>query len=208
MIQKKLGRKFLLMVATLLSFWVTLPQASVPLGAPRKAPNGKTDMYGCMQSNEYYIVNFAAYQYDPAQSAGTRSIPTPECVELPKTGPTQVTVDLLDRDVRKKHVALKILRDDGQLIAETPYLEAKQGVLSIPVDFRAPGKYEAVLFVQDSDLKIKPELGALHIGLSVAMLPDKPAPESGLAGFFVVLVGIIIGAGVMVPRWLKSEPVA
>ena len=42
--------------------------ASVPLGGNRKGNGGNYDMYGCMQSNDYYVVNFAAYQLPPGQA--------------------------------------------------------------------------------------------------------------------------------------------
>jgi hypothetical protein len=91
--------------------------ASVPLGGNRKGVGGSYDMYGCMQSNDYYVVNFAAYQVNPNQANDSRSLPEAECIDLPTTGKTQIAIDLLDLDVRKKPVALKILREDGQPIA-------------------------------------------------------------------------------------------
>ena len=95
-------------------------------------------MYGCMHSNDYYVVNFAAYQLDPNQAKNDKTLPAAECVDMPFAGKTQISVDLLDRDVRRKQTALKIVRSDGQTIAETPMTISKQGVISTTVDFPAP----------------------------------------------------------------------
>ena len=75
-------------------------------------------MYGCMQSNDFYVINFAAYQLASGQAKDGKGLPEAECIDLPMTGKTRISVDLLDLDVRKKPVALKILREDGQVIAE------------------------------------------------------------------------------------------
>ncbi len=98
--------RFFLMLTLLLSA-LGQADASVPLGGNRKGAGGSYDMYGCMQSNDYYVVNFAAYQLGPNQAAGSKNLPEAECVDLPATGKTQVSIDLLDLDVRKKPVALK-----------------------------------------------------------------------------------------------------
>lgn len=179
--------------------------ASVPLGGNRKGVGGAYDMYGCMQTNDYYVVNFAAYQIDPAQMKNVRSLPPAECIDLPKTGKTQITLDLLDLDVRKKAVAMKILREDGQVIAEVPMAVAKQGVVSTTVDFKTNGKFEVVLYVDDTDLKTPIEVSALHIPVTVGLVAEQqPGQRSvwGLMGFIAALVGLLAYA---LPRFLKPK---
>lgn len=189
--------------------WLLLPSlalASVPLGAPRKTVGGKADVYGCMQSNEYYIANFAAYQPDPSRPGGGRTIPEPECVELPRIGKTQISVDMLDRDVRRKAVAMKITAADGRVLGETPMAVAKRGVLATEVNFPSPGQYQVTLYVNDTDLNLPPETGALRIPLAVAVAPaDKPAPKGGLTFLFVALGLLVAGAGWLTPRLLKPQ---
>lgn len=183
-------------------------ESSVPLGAPKKAAGGKRDMFGCLQSNDYYVANFAAYQTDPQKLKETKTLPEAECVDLPLTGLTQISVDMLDRDVRHKEVALRVLRSDGQVVAETQPAVAKQGVLSVSADFKAPGKYELVVLVNDKDLNMPPEASALRIPLSVAVPPDIPAPKGGLAVFFVSIGLLVGGLAWFVPRMLKPQPAA
>ncbi len=183
-------------------------EASVPLGGNRKGAGGSYDMYGCMLTNDYYVVNFAAYQFDPSQTQGGKQpLPEAECVDMPMAGKTQISIDLLDLDVRKKPVALKILREDGQTVAELPMAVAKQGVLSTSVDFKTPGKYQAVLYVDDSDLRMPLEVSALHIPLTVGMASAQA--EGGVGGLLVLLIitsTIVAGLAYFVPRLLKPSP--
>ncbi|WFP49509.1 hypothetical protein PL263_15580 [Methylomonas sp. EFPC3] len=184
-------------------------QASVPLGGNRKGADGNYDLYGCMLTNDYYVVNFSAYQLDPNQAKDDKSIPQAECVDLPRVGKTQISVDLLDLDVRKKPVGLKILREDGQVIAEVPMAVVKQGVLTASVDFKTAGKYQAVLSVQDSDLHTPPETSALHMPLTVAMAPPPSAANAGSAKGLGVVFGVLglclALAAYYIPRLLKPR---
>lgn len=181
--------------------------ASVLLGGNRKGVGGSYDMYGCMQTNDYYAVNFAAYQMSPDQVKDSRSLPEAECIDLPKTGNTQIAIDLLDLDVRKKPVALKILREDGKTLAELPMAVVKQGVLSTTVDFKAAGKYQAVLMVDDTDLHTPLAASALHIPISVALVTEQPGGQSGLLILFIVIGVLVAAAAYWVPRLLKPQAV-
>lgn len=179
--------------------------ASMPLGAPKKAAGGKRDMFGCMQSNDYYIANFSAYQFDPQKVKNTKFMPEAECIDLPLTGQTLISVDMLDRDVRHKEVYLRILRSDGQKIAETPKTVAKQGVVTVQTDFKAPGKYELQVLVIDMELNTPPDISALIIPLSVALPTEISPPKGGLAIFFVLIGMLVTGIAIVLPKLLKSR---
>jgi hypothetical protein len=146
--------------------------ASVPL-APRMGAGGKIDMFGCMQSNDFYIANFAAYPL--SQQKDKKTLIVPQCQDLPYTGNTQITLDLLDRDVRRKPVWLKIFDNHMALISQTEPAVEKQGVITATVNFPHQGQYEVVLYVEDKDLNVAPEISALHIPLSVAITAPGPA---------------------------------
>lgn len=196
-----------LAVSVLLAAGLSQATASVPLGGNRKGANGSYDLYGCMLTNDYYVVNFAGYQLDPNQAKDDKTVPQAECVDLPRVGKTQIAIDLLDLDVRKKPVALKILREDGQAIAELPMAVVKQGVLTTTVDFKAPGKYQAVLYVDDTDLHTPPEVSALHMPLTVGLVTEPTATSGNSMGLlFGLLGGLIALAAYFVPRWLKPNP--
>jgi hypothetical protein len=189
-------------------FAANLASASIPL-APRMGAGGKMDMFGCMLSNDFYIANFAAYQTDPQQPKNAKVMQVPLCQEIPKAGNTQITVDMLDRDVRQKAVTLKVFNSDKQLLAETPAKVLKQGYISTSVNFPKPGYYDLVAYVNDQDLKIAPELSALHIPLTVAIVV--PGPSASLGNFLTIVLGIgafALGLGVLVPRLMKSQATA
>ncbi|MDD2759495.1 MAG: hypothetical protein PHH11_04290 [Methylomonas sp.] len=190
----------------LFSTIVGTANASVPLGGNRKGTGGSYDLYGCMLTNDYYVVNFAAYQFDPSQTSDGKNLPQAECVDLPATGKTQIAIDLLDMDVRKKPVGLKILREDGQTIAELPMTIAKQGVLSTTVDFKTPGKYQAVLSVNDTDLNTPPEISALHIPLTVAVVNEQSGSSNAAWLLFALIGCIVAAAAYFLPRLLKPQP--
>lgn len=171
--------------------------ASVPLGANRKSASGTIDMYGCLQGNEYYIVNFTAY---PVDALKRKKPPMPECINVASVGDTLITLDLLDRDVRYKAVAVKVLKEDGLILAETPYQIARQGYTSISVNFPKPGKYQVILYVDDNDFNMDQELTALHIPVAVALPGQEPAAKNTMIGFFVLLGLMVIGLAFWVPR--------
>jgi len=196
----------LMFILILTSAWQA--SASVPLGGNRKGVGGSYDMYGCMQSNDYYVINFAAYQLDPNQAQNSKNLPQAECIDLPLSGKTQISIDLLDLDVRKKPVALKIVQEDGQTIADLPMAVVKHGVLSTTVDFKMAGNYQAILTVDDTDLHTPMETSALRIPLTVAVVSEQSGVGTGLL-ILLLVTAILVGAlAYYIPRWLKPDAVA
>ncbi len=186
----------------------SITTASVPL-APRAGAGGKMDMYGCMQSNEYYIANFAAYQTDPQQPKAEKALQTALCQEIPNAGATQVTVDLLDRDVRNKPVVLKVLDGNGKVLAETPATVAKQGVITVNANFPNAGNYEVVVYVDDTDMHVAQATSALHIPLTVALV--SAGSTASLSNLLLIVLGVgggAFGLGKLMPRILKAKPAA
>jgi hypothetical protein len=182
--------------------------ASIPLGGVRKSTDGKYDLYGCMQSNDYYIANFAAYQTQPGKPVDPKKMPPPECVTLPALGTTLISVDLLDRDVRHKEVSMKITGDKGAVLLETPPTMAKQGVIAATVDFKTKGNYTVVLTVNDTDLHTPSEISALRIPITVAMDIVEPASKTAMMSFFGFMAALAVMFAVFIPRFLKPKNAA
>jgi hypothetical protein len=202
--------KFLTTLAKVLPLLMasSLVMASMPL-APRAGSGGKMDMYGCMQSNEYYIANFAAYHSDPQQPKNEKTLLTALCQEIPSTGATQITVDLLDRDVRNKPVVVKVLDAAGKVLAETSPTVAKQGVVTVNANFPVAGNYETVVFVDDSDMHVNQLTSALHIPLTVALVTA--GSSASLLNILMIVLGIAVFAFVLgkwVPSMLNAKPAA
>lgn len=157
-----------------------------------------------MQANDYYIVNFAAY---PLSATQAKNPVVPDCVNITATGDTVLSLDLLDRDVRAKKVALKVLTEAGQLLYQAPFAMAKQGVISAQVNLTRPGRYQAVLYVQDQDLKIDENQSALLIPLTVAMPEAEPAARNTVYGLFVLIGLMVLSLAIVVPRLLQAKSV-
>ncbi|PPD22526.1 MAG: hypothetical protein CTY22_00050 [Methylomonas sp.] len=193
------------LVALMLCVTAISADASIPLGGARKGVGGVYDMYGCLQTNDYYAVNFAAYQIDTAQKQDVRSLPQPECIDLPKAGKTQITLDLLDLDVRKKPVSMTVLREDGQVMAEVPMAIARQGVVSAMVDFKTTGKFEVILRVDDNDLKTPVDVSALRIPLTVGLVAEQQPGQRTVWGLLAVIAAIVGLLAFALPRFLKPR---
>ncbi|WP_394753976.1 hypothetical protein [Crenothrix sp.] len=182
--------------------------ASIPLGGVRKSTDGKYDLYGCMQTNDYYVANFAAFQTQPGKPVDPKKMPPPECVTLPALGTTLISVDLLDRDVRRKEVSMKVTGDKGAVLLETPPTMAKQGVITGTVDFKTKGNYTVVLTVNDTDLHTPSEISALRIPITVAMDVVEPASKTAMISFFGFMGALVVMLAVLVPRFVKPNTAA
>lgn len=177
--------------------------ASVPL-APRVGVGGKIDMFGCMQTNDFYIANFAIYPI--SQMKDKKTTITGLCGDLPYLGKTQITIDLLDRDVRRKPVWIKVFDNHKTLIAETAPKVEKQAVITTMVNFQHQGKYDVVLYVADADLNTAPETSALHIPLLVATtVAGEPASTDGFLKVALIVVLVAFGLGFLVNCQLKPK---
>jgi hypothetical protein len=123
-------------------------------------------------------------------------------------GAAQITIDLLDRDVRRKPVWVKVFDSKKNVIAETTPKIEKQAVISLPVNFQSQGKYDVVLYVEDDDLHTKPEMSALHIPLVVAMtVAGEPESAGGFLKVALIVVVFAFGIGFLVNRQLKPKDV-
>ncbi len=179
-------------------------QASVPIGGPRKGA-GQTDLFGCLQTNDYYALNFTAYPADLKILRERKSL-EPWCQDLPHPGPTAIAIDLLDRDLRHKPVALRITDAQGQVLAQTPPKVAPNGVVQVVVDLPAVGQYQAAVLVFDDELKIPPESSALHIPLSVGLRHNHFTPQKLMLGLIGIVAALGFGLGVFLPKLLRAKP--
>jgi hypothetical protein len=76
------------------------------------------------------------------------------------------------------------------------------------VDFSGPGRYDLVLYVDDTDLRIPPDVGALHMPLMVAMPAPPPTVDFGQWVTVVLVVGALSWTlGLLLSRLLKPRPV-
>ena len=107
----------------------------------------------CLVGNDFYAVNFTAIQ--EGRQKGERTDFTKYCQVIPGIGKTYLSIDLLDRDVRKTPVALRVVKEefseeDGRppqelgTLTETPAKIYANGTADIAADIKQTGHYALI----------------------------------------------------------------
>ena len=70
----------------------------------------------CVSSNDGYDVHFTAYaRVSPGDGTpGEAEPPVQFCQDLPATGPTHLTLDLMNREARTQLVAVRVVREGDE----------------------------------------------------------------------------------------------
>ena len=91
------------------------PARDIPI-QPDAQPQQQEDCgpITCVVSNDGYDVHFTAYgQVSPEDGMpGEGKPPAPFCQDLPATGPTHLTMDLMNREARTQLVAVRVVREE------------------------------------------------------------------------------------------------
>ena len=162
----------------------------------------------CVVSNDGYHVHFSAYARASPEDGvpGEAEPPVPFCQDLPATGPTHLTLDLMDREARTQPVAVRVVRegdddsdDDSKeaSVPKSPLLEVPSkiyptGVVEADVGLDEPGEY-AVLVDFDK--------GAGH-GQGQVRIPLRVGQSGGLPTMIIgPLIGVLLVAA-LVAAWL------
>ncbi len=157
----------------------------------------------CLVVNDFYAVHFTAIQ--ESQRKGEDSPFVKYCQEIPTTGKTYLTIDLLDRDVRKMPVSLRVIEEsvdeDGRIkeikrvLTEVPAKVYRNGTADTGLTIGKPGHYALVasfgddLITEDDRLRIPFTVG-LPSGVKYSHLFGKFAVIL-VTGFFIVALGLI-----------------
>ena len=153
----------------------------------------------CVVSNDGYDVHFTAYaRVSPGDGKpGEDKPPVPFCQDLPATGPTHLTMDLMNREARSQTVGVRVVREGGDdpkaSVSKTPLLDVPSkvyptGVVEAEVGLNEPGEY-AVLVNFDK--------GA---GRGQVRIPLRVAQSRGLPTIIGPLIGVLLAA--LVAAWL------
>jgi len=154
----------------------------------------------CVVSNDGYDVHFTAYaQVSPRDGTpGEAKPPAPFCQDLPATGPTHLTMDLMNRQARTQPVGVRVVREGGDdpkaSVPKRPLLDVPSkiyptGVVEAEVGLNEPGEY-AVLVDFDKEAG---RGGQVRIPLRVAQ-------SKGLPTIIGPLIGVLLAA--LVAAWL------
>jgi hypothetical protein len=130
---------------------------------------------GCLVGNDFYAVHFTAIQ--EGRQGGERTDFTKYCQEIPAIGKTYLSIDMLDRDVRKTPVALKVVEekfneDDGRppkvirTVNEIPAKIYPNGVADIAANIGQPGHYALIATIGEDAIS---EDDRLRIPFTVAI---------------------------------------
>jgi hypothetical protein len=195
------------LVATVLCMVCSISAMAVNAAtAPRDPLNGRQSYSGsnmsCLIANDFYAVHFTALQ--TGKQKGEKTPFEKYCQEIPATGKTYLTVDLLDRDVRTTPIALRVVEetlfDDGRVpeikrtLSETVPKIYKNGSADIQVEIPQSGHYALIVTVGEDAIT---EDDRLRIPFSVGL----PAPTNysslygklsgALAFLFYGVIGVI-----------------
>jgi hypothetical protein len=171
---------------------------------PRDPANNGRQAYAgsgvkCKVSNDFYAMNFTAMQEGQVKGETTPFVKY--CQEIPVTGKTFLTVDILDRDVRSTPLTLRVVEEeilDGRLpkikrtVTEELSKVYKNGTADIVANLTEAGHYALMVTIDDKNLG---EDNRLRIPFSVALAnPNKKSDWLGkFAGIVVTLFFSVMG---------------
>ena len=149
---------------------------SEKLGTPPQIAD--VNSVGCLIANDFYAVHFSAY-LKPKQGNEREALLTPYCQELPDVGKVFFSADLIDRDIRKTPIGIRVVEiektgnksSDFKEIRELNQVEPKiysKGVVEAQADLDKKGDYALILIIggeeaisEDDRLKV-----TFHVGKS------------------------------------------
>jgi len=142
---------------------------------------------GCLITNDFYAVHFSAY-LKSADGNDRDALLRPYCQDIPGVGKAFFAADLIDRDIRKTPIGVRVVEvqktgdkpDDFtelRTIAEFPAKLYPRGVVEAQADIDKNGDYVLVLIVggeealaDEDKLKIPFTVGGNPYGLSTNLL--------------------------------------
>ncbi|MGH8479873.1 MAG: hypothetical protein ACREXK_09910 [Gammaproteobacteria bacterium] len=162
----------------------------------------------CVVSNDGYDVHFTAYARASPEDGtpGEDKLPAPFCQDLPATGPTHLTLDLMNREARTQPVAVRVVREGGDdpqaAVPKSPLLEVPSkiyptGVVEADVGLDEPGEYAVLV-----DFDKGAGRGQVRIPLQVAQSGGLPTMIGPLIG---ALLAALVAAWLAYRRFGKSE---
>ncbi len=190
-----------------------LASATETSAAPRTGKDGYTGSnMSCLEGNDFYAVHFSAFQ--PGMQKGESSQFTKYCQEIPATGATYLSIDLLDRDTRKIPIALRVVEeefseDNGRppkelrTVAELPAKVYPNGTADIQANFAQPGHYALIASFGEEALS---EDDHLRIPFTVAI--EGAGQANWLGRFTWFLAAAFYGAFMLIGyrTWRKYRP--
>lgn len=132
----------------------------------------------CLIANDFYAMHFTSMQQGRNKDEMHDFVKY--CQEIPQTGMTFLTLDLLDRDVRSLPIAIRVVEEEfdqdgnpttSRIIKEVPAKVYKNGTLDTSVDISTAGHYALIAEIGDDMIT---EDDRLRVPFSVAMPSMQP----------------------------------
>lgn len=124
----------------------------------------------CVTKDKGFIVHFTAYQeVKEEERENSRLAFKRFCHDLPSTGKTFVTIDLVDRYTRDQSIALRIVEatagekpgtiKEGRTLVKVPKQRYRTGSVETKVNFDKQGLYAAILTLGEEEVSIPIRVG-------------------------------------------------
>lgn len=141
---------------------------------------------GCLIENDFYAVHFSAYlkpEGQNAQDSDKKALLTPYCQDLPSPGKAFFAADLIDRDIRKTPIGIRVIEiektgkkaEDFKELRVISEVEPKlypRGVVDTQANIDKNGEYILILVIGGEEalsaedrLKIPFHVGGYLFGL-------------------------------------------
>ena len=151
----------------------------------------------CLVANDFYAVHFTALQTGRQSSEGTDFMKY--CQEVPVTGLTFLTIDMLDRDVRQIPISLKVVQEEldangnpqnQKVLSEVPPRIYKNGTADTRHEFTQPGHYALIAEFGEPDGMVT-EDDRLRIPFTIALVGASSTPPLKIM-FWVALSALFL----------------
>lgn len=124
----------------------------------------------CVTKDKGFVVHFTAYQKVKEEERENSQLSFKRfCHDLPSTGKTFVTIDLVDRYTRDQSVALRIVEatageepgtiKEGRTLVKVPKQRYRTGLVETKVNFDKLGLYAAILTLGEEEISIPIRVG-------------------------------------------------
>lgn len=150
-------------------------QASSQITGQSQSPGRGLD---CLVASDFYSVHLTAFQ-NPKKASSEKALRgafSSYCQDIPATGQTFISMDLLDRDARQLPVEIRVVEiaksvgadawTEVETLARVAPQVYKNGVVEVAVDFERSGHYAVKLLVGGEMFADE-----IHIPLTVAIHP-------------------------------------
>lgn len=124
----------------------------------------------CVTKEKGFVVHFTAYQEVKEEDRENSQLPFKRfCQDLPATGETFITIDLMDRHTRDQAIALRIVEatagekpgeiKEGRTLVDVPKQHHRTGLVETKVSFKKKGLYAAILTLGEEEVSIPIRVG-------------------------------------------------